>query len=127
MALIREGLRRVVNEPGGTAYGKRISDYPVLGKTGTAQVARLGADRVKSRDADWHLRDHAWFVAVAPAEEPEVVIVVFNEHGGGGSGSAAPIAMDVLRAYRELSEIRAENDEREPFTVLADGPAGEHP
>ncbi|MGF1511926.1 MAG: penicillin-binding protein 2 [Myxococcota bacterium] len=102
MALVRDGLRRVVNEPGGTAYGKRLRDLVVAGKTGTAQVARLGQDRRSSRKADWRLRDHAWFVAYAPADDPKVVVVVFNEHGGGGSSTAAPIAMKVVKAWNDL-------------------------
>jgi penicillin-binding protein 2 len=103
LALVQEGLRRVVNARGGTAYGKRLESVEVAGKTGTAQVARLGRDRRKSRDASWKLRDHAWFAAYAPVGDPEVVVVVFDEHGGGGSSSAAPIAMRVLEAWHRLS------------------------
>ncbi|MEM6370424.1 MAG: penicillin-binding protein 2 [Myxococcota bacterium] len=104
LAEVREGLRRVVNQPGGTAYGKRLEAIEVAGKTGTAQVARLGKDRRKSRDADWLLRDHAWFAAFAPFDAPEIVVVVFNEHGGGGSANAAPIAMRVVSAWHELKK-----------------------
>lgn len=114
LQLIREGLRRVVNEPGGTAFGKRIRGFEVLGKTGTAQVAKLGEDRRKSRDVQWRLRDHAWFAAVAPAESPEIVVVVFNEHGGGGSSSAAPIAMEVVRGWRQTRARRTEQARAEP-------------
>lgn len=99
---VREGLRRVVNEPGGTAYGKRLKHLEVAGKSGTAQVVKLGKDRRRSRDADWQLRDHAWFVVYAPFDDPEIVVVVFNEHGGGGSSNAAPIAMRVVEAWDEL-------------------------
>lgn len=104
LALVREGLRRVVNTPGGTAYGKRLQTIEVAGKTGTAQVARLGKDRQRSREAAWKLRDHAWFAAIAPADAPEIVVVVFNEHGGGGSSTAAPIAMRVVEAWRRLRD-----------------------
>jgi len=100
--LVQDGLRRVVNEPGGTAYGKRLKEMEVAGKSGTAQVVKLGKDRRRSRDADWLLRDHAWFVVYAPFDDPEIVVVVFNEHGGGGSSNAAPIAMEVVRAWNEL-------------------------
>ncbi len=101
LALVREGLRQVVNSPWGTAYRKRLKDLEVAGKTGTAQVAKLGKDRKKSRGKDipWKLRDHAWFGAFAPAEDPQVVVVVLNEHGGGGSSAAAPIAMKVAQAW----------------------------
>lgn len=100
---VREGLRRVVNVPGGTAFRKRLKDLEVSGKTGTAQVRRMG-DREKSRRVEWKYTDHAWFAAFAPADDPQVVIVVFNEHGGGGSSAAAPIAMEVLDAWHHLAD-----------------------
>jgi penicillin-binding protein 2 len=46
-----------------------------------------------------NLRDHAWFVAFAPAEEPRIAIAVLAENAGFGSGTAAPIARAVLDAY----------------------------
>jgi penicillin-binding protein 2 len=98
LEMVREGLRRVVNHPGGTAYGKRLPDLEVSGKTGTAQVARMGK-RIKSAELPYMLRDHAWFAAFAPSSAPEIAIVVMNEHGGGGSSTAAPIAMAVARAW----------------------------
>ncbi|MDD5223194.1 MAG: penicillin-binding transpeptidase domain-containing protein, partial [bacterium] len=45
------------------------------------------------------LRDHAWFVAYAPAENPEIAVVVLVEHGGHGASVAAPIAKGILEAY----------------------------
>ena len=98
---VREGLRQVMNVPGGTAYRKRLPDLPSAGKTGTAQVRKLGAKRLKKHEIPFKYRDHAWFVAYAPVENPEVVVAVFNEHGGGGSSSAAPIAMRVLDAWNK--------------------------
>lgn len=98
LELVREGLKRVVNHPTGTAYAKRLPDLEVSGKTGTAQVARMGK-RVKSSELPYALRDHAWFAAYAPSESPEIAIVVMNEHGGGGSSAAAPIAMAVVKAW----------------------------
>ncbi len=98
---VREGLRRVVNEPGGTAYRRRLKDLEVSGKTGTAQVAKLGERRLKTKDLPYKLRDHAWFAAFAPSDDPKVVVVVFNEHGGGGSSAAAPIAMRVVDAWHQ--------------------------
>lgn len=107
LALIREGLRQVVNAPYGTAYGKRLKSLTVSGKTGTAQVAKLGKDREKSRRQVWELRDHAWFAAIAPAADPEIVVVVFVEHGGGGSKTAAPIAMRVVDAWWKKRRAQA--------------------
>ncbi|MBP7090982.1 MAG: penicillin-binding protein 2, partial [Syntrophorhabdaceae bacterium] len=81
--IIKDGMRGVVNEPSGTAYGSRIQTINMSGKTGTAQsVGEKGKN----------LGDHAWFIAYAPAEEPAVAISVLAEYGGHGSSAAAPIA-----------------------------------
>ncbi len=82
--LVREGMRGVVNEPSGTAYGSRLQNVAMSGKTGTAQAGSL--EKAK------HLGDHAWFIAFAPFEEPKVAIAALMEFGGHGSSAAAPIA-----------------------------------
>lgn len=75
---IVEGMRRVVNEPGGTARAARIPGITVCGKTGTAQNP--------------HGKDHAVFVAFAPMEDPKIAIAVYVENSGFGGTWAAPIA-----------------------------------
>ena len=97
LAPVRNGLERVVNGARGTARGARVPGLTVAGKTGTVQVVSQEA-YADTSDAPWHLRNHAWFAAYAPAERPELVVVVFVEHGGKGSGVAAPIAK-ALYAY----------------------------
>jgi penicillin-binding protein 2 len=94
----------VSNNPRGTAYRARIADkgWEIAGKTGTAQVRRITlAERdkgvLKNEDLPWRERDHALFVAYAPADAPKYAIAVVIEHGGGGSAVAAPIARDVMR------------------------------
>jgi penicillin-binding protein 2 len=96
---VRDALDAVVNQPGGTAYSKRLKDVRVAGKTGTAQVIAMGEKRVRSEDLDFWSRDHAWFASFAPVEEPKIAVVVLNEHGGHGGSAAAPIAMQVIEAY----------------------------
>lgn len=89
---ILEGLGGVVNEPGGTGYWlARSTLVKIGGKTGTAQVVgrRSGAD----------IKDHAWFVAFAPVEDPKIVVSVVVEHGGHGGTTAAPIAKKVVETY----------------------------
>ncbi len=98
LELIRKGMFRVVNEKGGTAHKFAHSERIVYaGKTGTAQV------RGKKRNiefAGWHPdRDHAWFAGYAPAEKPEIAIVVLIEHGGPGGKVAAPVARRILEGY----------------------------
>ncbi len=103
LALIREGMDAVVNERGGTARASRIHDAAgrMAGKTGTSQVRRITlAERARGvrRDEDlpWNRRNHALFVAYAPAQAPRYAAAVIVEHGGGGSKAAAPIARDVM-------------------------------
>ncbi len=99
-----DALSSVVNEGGGTAFAARLKDIKVAGKTGTAQVSRLGTVRLKTHEMDYWERDHAWFAAFAPADEPEIAIAVINEHGGHGGSDAAPIAMKVLQKYFDLKK-----------------------
>jgi penicillin-binding protein 2 len=102
------GLIGVVNEPGGTGFRARLPDVTVAGKTGTAQVARIGAVRVKTKDLSYWLRDHAWFASFAPAQDPELVVVVLNEHSGFGGAEAAPTAAAIFKKYFELKRIDGE-------------------
>jgi penicillin-binding protein 2 len=102
---IRRGMYAVSNTPRGTAYRTRIreKDMEIAGKTGTSQVRRITlAERDrgvrKNKDLPWRERDHALFIAYAPAHAPKYAITVIVEHGGGGSTAAAPIAHDVMKA-----------------------------
>jgi len=96
--VLKEALRRVVHNPHGTGKIARIDGLEVAGKTGTAQVVSLSSDRKKS-DAPFHLRDHAWFAAFAPFQNPEIAVVVLVEHGGSGSTTAGPLAKEVISHY----------------------------
>jgi penicillin-binding protein 2 len=80
----------VVNEPGGTAYRSRHPNVQLAGKTGTSQVIAIGKVRLKKEAMTYWQRDHAWFASFAPAEDPEIAVVVLNEHGGHGGNEAAP-------------------------------------
>ena len=59
---------------------------------------------VDSDDREWKLRNHAWFASFAPLDDPQIVVVVFNEHGGAGSTGAAPIAADLYRYWFGLQK-----------------------
>ncbi len=87
--ILREGLEKVVSE--GTARGA-FKGFPiqVAGKTGTAENPQGPS--------------HAWFACYAPAEEPEIVVLVMIEHGVGGASYAAPVARQVMEAYFGISE-----------------------
>jgi penicillin-binding protein 2 len=84
-SLVREGMRRVVMEPGGTGGMARIPGVQVAGKTGTAQNP--------------HGKDHAWFVGFAPFDNPVIAICVLVENAGFGGSFAAPIAAKCMERY----------------------------
>lgn len=107
MKPVEKGLSRVVNHKTGTAFRRRLEEPIVAGKTGTAQVAKLGAKRLKTMEMKWKVRDHAWFAAYAPADEPEIVVVVLNEHGGHGGSASAPTAMKLIEAWWAQKQLRA--------------------
>src|SRR5580658_201553 len=74
--------------------------YSAGGKTGTAQVYTVAQnEKYNAKTVSDTLRDHAWFVAFAPAEAPVIAIAVLAENAGFGAGTAAPIARTVLDAY----------------------------
>ena len=104
LALVQEAMYAVSNNPRGTAYAARILDpaMRLAGKTGTTQVRNISAAEreggvVKNKDLARHLRDHALFVAYAPASLPRYAACVVVEHGGSGSRAAAPPVRDILR------------------------------
>jgi penicillin-binding protein 2 len=99
---VRRALREVVNTDKGTGKIARSALVEIAGKTGTAQVAGMGEKIVKSEELPYHLRDHAWFVAYAPAEKPEIAVVALVEHGGRGGSVAGPLAKTVIEKYFSL-------------------------
>jgi penicillin-binding protein 2 len=99
LALIRDALIGVVNEPHGTGSKARLKTMTVAGKTGTSQVLELGREKTVSKEASEEFEDHAWFVAVAPAENPALALAILVENGGHGGSAAAPIAKEMFEAY----------------------------
>ncbi len=100
LELVRSAMV-AVTQPGGTAvYASLGAPYHIAGKTGTAQViAMKQGEKYDEKAIDERHRDHAWFIAFAPAEEPRIALVVLAENGGHGSSTAAPIARKVLDYY----------------------------
>jgi penicillin-binding protein 2 len=96
-AVLREALKGVVLEPGGTGRAARSAMTDIAGKTGTAQVVSMAQGSRGSKAPN--LDDHAWFVAFAPAEAPRIAVTVLVEHGGHGGSAAAPIAKQVIETY----------------------------
>ena len=94
---VRDALVDVTRAGGTAAKAGAGAPYTFAGKTGTAQVVGMkqGESYVESRVQERH-RDHAWFIAYAPAENPTIAVVVLVENGGHGSSAAAPIARMVF-------------------------------
>ncbi len=121
---IRQGLIDVVNAPDGTAKDIADRDIIIAGKTGTAEAAqsRPGADEALSA---WLKADHAWFAMYAPAAAPEVVIVVFLEHGGSGGRDASPLARRIFDAWRRLGLFKGASSVTPDEVGLEPPPAAE--
>jgi penicillin-binding protein 2 len=97
----KRGMWKVTNEPGGTAFEHGHSELvTVMGKTGTAEVKKHHKQE-DEKDLDRFNPNaaHAWFAGWAPAENPEIAIVVLAEHGGPGGGVAWPIAKQIIEGY----------------------------
>ena len=94
LQIIREGMTRVVNGQGTAVASKLPLDGVLMaGKTGTAQVYKLVS---RGHQGNWKLRDHALFIAFAPADKPRYAIGCIIEHGGFGASAAAPIVRDSM-------------------------------
>jgi penicillin-binding protein 2 len=89
--VVLDGLWRVVNQPGGTAYGSRVAGLDLCGKTGSVQVVGQ-KEAKKGHLLPEQLRDHGWFIGFAPKDDAQIVVAVFAEHGEHGSSAAAPLA-----------------------------------
>ncbi|MEO7027486.1 MAG: penicillin-binding transpeptidase domain-containing protein, partial [Caulobacteraceae bacterium] len=101
LQFVREAMAAVVTS--GTAAANGAADLgfgPVrmAGKTGTAQShSYAGGHGAHGAQGAWALRDHAWFIAFAPADDPRYAMSVLVEHGGFGAEAAAPKAREIMR------------------------------
>jgi len=88
LSVIRSGMEAVVSSPSGTAYsafsGFPLAQYPVGGKTGTAQIGSVDSGK-----------NFAWFISYAPADDPQYVVSVYIDRAGHGGESAAPVARQI--------------------------------
>ena len=88
-----------VNKEGTGARAFAGAEYVSAGKTGTAQVYSLKGEKYKEGATKEHLRDHALFIAFAPADKPRIALAVLVENGGFGAQAAAPIARQIFDYY----------------------------
>ena len=113
---VRGGLEAVVNEPHGTGWSCRLPGITVAGKTGTAQVIAMKSDDemegLDEEEVKYRYRDHALFIAYAPAENPEIAVAVVVEHGSHGGSAAGPVAREILGTYFGIDMVELKNREK---------------
>ena len=95
LAVIKNALIGVGKE-GTSAAAFLKAAYVSAGKTGTAQLYSLKGEKYVAGQVDERLRDHAWYIAYAPADKPRIALAVLVENGGFGAQAAAPIARQVF-------------------------------
>jgi penicillin-binding protein 2 len=103
--VIKGALRGVVNEPGGTGWAAKSTLTDIAGKTGTAQVVT----RKTEGNISSLFNDHAWFVAFAPVNKPEITVSVLVENGGHGGSAAAPVAKQVIEEYIQNAKDKSDS------------------
>ena len=101
---IREGMKGVTSEPGGTAYSYFTDlDITIAGKTGSAQTG-VGDEA------------HAWFAGFAPYENPEIAVIVFIEKGASG-GYTASTAKEIIKEYFGMNSEKVTEDKSASSSV----------
>jgi penicillin-binding protein 2 len=123
LAFVRQAMADVVVHGTAAATAKLGLDPIVMaGKTGTAQAHSYGGGHgAHGAVGAWALRDHAWFVAFAPADDPRYALSVLVEHGGFGAQAAAPKAREIMRvALLKDPEIRARIEKPLPLPAMTD-------
>ena len=99
VALVRDAMVDVTRPGGTAAWAGMGAKYLFAGKTGTAQVVGMKGQKYDEKNMPERHRDHALFIAFAPADHPAIAIAVLVENGGHGGSTAAPIARKVLDFY----------------------------
>jgi penicillin-binding protein 2 len=98
LEFVKNALAAVPRE-GTSARAFQGSGYTSGGKTGTAQVYSLKGEKYSASKVNERLRDHAWYIAYAPADQPRIALVVLVENAGFGASAAAPVARAVFDYY----------------------------
>jgi len=105
LRIVQDGMREVVHGERGTGKKALLPHVEVAGKTGTSQVVSRIHD--EEEEVPRHHRDHAWFIAFAPVQNPQIAVACLIEHAGKGGGAvAAPVVRQVLEAYFRIAEQR---------------------
>jgi penicillin-binding protein 2 len=103
---ITDGMYGVINQPGGTGGQLKLTGVEFSGKSGTAQV--IGYDKMALVRKGTKFADNAWFVGYAPKRDPEIcVAVLVQESGQHGGEAAGPVVRDVVKAYYDKKNRKA--------------------
>ncbi len=104
LRIVRKGLWEVVNGSRGTAKVSKLDNVDISGKTGTAQIVgrKKNESARESERRERQFKSHAWFVAYAPSQNPEIAVAIIVEHGEHGSSAASPIARDLFKTFFDL-------------------------
>jgi penicillin-binding protein 2 len=121
MALVTKGAHGSARNASSTAQ------YDLAGKTGTAQaigVSQYENIKAVTKTLDDRTRDHGWFIAFAPVDQPKIAVAVFVENGGQGGSAAAPVARRMLDTYLLTPEALKEQDAKgkSPGIVISTAP-----
>ncbi len=105
---VQQGLWEVVNGPRGTARKTAIPGIGVAGKTGTAQTVRLSITgrKRKPESLPRKFRDHGWFVAYAPFENPQIAVAILGEHAGRSGSFFSPVARKLIASYLKVKKSK---------------------
>ncbi|WP_304170867.1 penicillin-binding protein 2 [Phenylobacterium aquaticum] len=133
LQFVRNAMAAVTSEGTAAATAQLgLGDVKMAGKTGTAQAHTYREGERTSKSLAWDRKDHAWFVAFAPYDDPRYALSVLVEHGGFGAAAAAPRAREIMRvALLKDPEIRARIEKPTPMPdipdVVTDGAAPPDP
>ena len=127
LEIVKNGMI-AVTQPGGTAASVGANaPYSIAAKTGTAQVIGIKQNATYNANSiDERHRDHALFVAYAPAEDPRIALAVIVENGGHGGSAAGPIARKVMDYYL-LNKFPVAEPVKENLTNPSENPAAPEP
>lgn len=120
LKVVKDAMIDVVRD--GTArHAFKDTFYQAAGKTGTAQVYSLRGSKYNAQNVDERLRDHALFMAYAPAEDPEIALALIVENGGWGATVAAPIARTIFDYWLDPKLKQAKQDKlKDEFRAMSE-------
>ncbi len=97
--IIHKGMKAVINQKGGTAYGMFDNNYPLAGKTGSSQIYSI--EKTTGDNVPEEFLDHGLFIGFAPPDNPKIALAIIVENGISGRTAAAPVAKKILDVFLE--------------------------